>query len=234
MINLATRFPYVLEFDTVVTHVNEDGTVELEQTYFYPTGGGQPHDTGIIKHNDEEFTVREVKKQGSHIVHVVDRAGLAAGDKVHCIIDEQRRTRHRNMHTATHVLCAIIEKAENAKVTGNQISAEKTRIDFNIKDGNPEKLQQYVAEANRIIREGKLVKKYIIGRDELLQKPEMVKLAVGFPENVTEIHIVDIEGVDAQPCGGTHVDNTAEIGTIAFEKSESRGKNNRRVYFTVD
>jgi misacylated tRNA(Ala) deacylase len=232
-IPLATLHPYVYEFDATVTHINEDGNIEFDKTYFYPTGGGQPNDLGIVKRNDEEFEIIDVRKKDGHIVHVVSKAGLVEGDQVHCIIDQERREKHRKMHTATHVLCAVIEKAENTKVTGNQIGTERTRIDFNLENYDVERLKKYIDEANTIIRSNIPVRKFVTSRDELLKNPDLVKLAIGFPENVTEVHMIEIGEFDIQPCGGTHVDSLNEIGTLVFDKSESKGKNNRRVSFTM-
>jgi misacylated tRNA(Ala) deacylase len=231
--SLATRYPYVLEFEAVVTHINDDGSIELDKTYFYPTSGGQPNDTGIIRRNDEQFLVKDVRKRDNQVIHIVDKPGLVEGDAVQCSIDKERRMRHMRMHTAAHVLCVILEKAEGAKVTGNQIGADRTRIDFDIEEFDPAKMQRYIEEANRVTAAGHVVRKYFTTRDELIKNPQLVKLAMGFPESVTDVHMVEIAEFDLQPCGGTHVDNTSEIGAIAFEKAESKGKSNRRVYFRL-
>lgn len=230
---LATLYPYKLEFEATVTHINDDGTVEFDQTYFYPTGGGQPYDLGVVRRNDEEFQITEVKKIENRIVHSVNKVGLVEGDLVHCSIDAARREKHRRMHTACHVLCAVLEKEEHAKITGNQIGVERTRIDFSTEHFSPEKMQHYIDEANQAIAQNIVVKKFTTTRDAILQNPALVKLAVGFPENIHEVHMVEIMNFDTQPCSGTHVDNTAEIGKLVFEKAESKGKNNRRVYFSL-
>jgi misacylated tRNA(Ala) deacylase len=234
MLYLATVNPNIFEFEATVLHVNEDGTIELDKTYFYPTSGGQPHDTGIIRRNDEEFKVKEVKKSDCYLIHVVDHAGLQEGDEVHCTIDKERRQKFMRMHTATHVLCAVLERAESTKVTGNQIGADRTRIDFNLEFYSPEKMQKYIDEANVILAESHAVRRYVTTRDDLMKNPELVKLAAGFPDTVTEVNMVEIEGFDLQPCGGTHVENTSECGRIVFEKAESKGKENRRVYFRLE
>jgi misacylated tRNA(Ala) deacylase len=231
---LATLHPYQLEFQGTITVVNEDGSVELDRTYFYPTGGGQPHDIGIIKCNDEEFIVKEVRKRDCYIVHFLDRRGLVQGDVVTCIIDKNRREKHRRMHTATHVLCAVIEQGENTKITGNQIGEEKTRIDFNIENYDQDKILKYVDKTNCIIAENRPIRRYVTTREELMKNPALVKLAAGFPAHVTDVHMVEIVDLDLQPCAGTHVDNTSEIGKIVFLSSESKGKNNRRVSFKIE
>ena len=135
------------------------------------------------------------------------------------------------MHTAAHVLCAVLEHAENAIITGNQIGVDRTRIDFSMENYDSEKMKSYVDASNEIIARDPPIKKYITTRDELLKNPQLVKLAMGFPENVTDVHMVDIEGFDLQPCGGTHVDALHEIGVLMFEKTESKGTKNRRIYF---
>lgn len=232
-IPLATQHPYTTTFTATVTKVFENGAVELSETYFYPTGGGQPHDTGILHKENESFSVIEVKKSDGGILHVIDKPGLAVGDTIKGEIDEIRRRAHRNVHTATHVLCAVLERGEGTKITGGQLGAEKARIDVDMQEYTPEKMQEYVNQANAHLMQGIPVRRSIISRQELLARPEMIKLAAGFPEHVQEIHLVEIGDVDAQPCGGTHVDNTKECGQIQFIKAENRGKNNRRIYFTM-
>lgn len=233
-IPLATQHPYQLLFHAIVTCVHENGTVELSETYFYPTGGGQPHDTGVLLRGSETFIVTEVKKNDGAIIHTVDKTGLNVGDSVEARIDEDRRRAHRNIHTATHVLCAVLEHGEGTKITGGQLGAEKSRIDVDMQECTPEKLQKYIEQVNTHLREGLPVRRSIISRQELLARPEMIKLAIGFPEHVQEIHLVEIGNIDAQPCGGTHVNNTSECGQIRFLKAENRGKNNRRIYFALE
>jgi Ser-tRNA(Ala) deacylase AlaX len=232
-IPLSTLHPYTYEFDATVTHIAEDGGVEFDKTYFYATGGGQPNDTGIVKRNDEEFIVVDVRKRDGHILHYLDRQGLEAGDAVHGIIDKDRREKHRRMHTATHVLCAVLEKKEGAVITGNQIGTEKTRVDFSLEQYDAAKIPSYFDEANRIIASNLPMRKFSTTRDELMKNPALVKLAMGFPEGVKDVHMVEIGDYDLQPCGGTHVDSLSEIGTLVFEKAESKGKNNRRISFTL-
>jgi misacylated tRNA(Ala) deacylase len=232
--SLATRFPYQVQFEAVVTHLNDDGSVELDKTYFYPTSGGQPNDTGVIIRNEERFVVQDVRKRDNQVIHIVDHAGLSEGDAVHCEIDDVRRAMLRRMHTAAHVLCAVLEQREGAKVTGNQIGVDKTRIDFDVEEYDAAKLQGYVDEANKLIIENRAVARYWTTRDDLLKSPELVKLAMGFPETVTDVHMVEIKDFDLQPCGGTHCDTTSEIGKIVFDHAESKGKSNRRLYFRLE
>jgi misacylated tRNA(Ala) deacylase len=118
-------------------------------------------------------------------------------------------------------------------VTGNQIGIEKTRIDFDLSSCDRERVAAHIARANDIIRSRLPVRKYATTRQALLDDPSLVKLAKGFPEHVTDVHMVEIAGFDIQPCGGTHVDDLAEIGEIVLLDIASKGKNNRRVTFGI-
>ncbi len=233
-IPLSTLNPYLYEFDAVVTHINDDNTIELDKTYFYATSGGQPADTGIITKNDTEFRVTDVKKNGNFIVHVIERPGLHEGDEVHCKIDSDRRIQLMRMHTATHILCAVVEKLESTKITGNQIGVDKTRIDLNLDGIDREKIQHYIDLANKVIEQNINVRKYTTTREELLKNPELIKLAMGFPENITDVHMVEVPDCDHCPCGGTHVNNTSEIGKIVFDSTENKGKDRKRIYFRLE
>ncbi len=137
------------------------------------------------------------------------------------------------MHTGMHILCAVIEKEEKTQITGNNISENKSRLDVNLENFDKDKMIEYVKRANDIISKNLPVNRRISTRKEIVQNPELVKLAAGFPEHIQEVHLVEIPGIDIQPCGGTHVSNTSEIGTLVFLKAENRGKNNRRIYFTI-
>ena len=229
---LATLHPSTVEFESIVTRVHPDGWIELRETYFYPLGGGQPDDTGMLLAEGGPFPVLEVRKRDGAIVHRVDGA-LREGQSVTGRVDPERRGLHRRMHTAMHVLCAVLERHEGTKITGNQIGAVRSRLDVDTATFDKERFLTYVGEANALIGQGIPVHRYVASRQALRENPSLVKLAAGFPESVEEIHIVEIPGVDAQPCGGTHVDHTHEIGEIVFLKAENRGKENRRIYFTI-
>jgi misacylated tRNA(Ala) deacylase len=233
-IPLSTLNPYTFEFDTVVTHINEDGSVELERTFFYAASGGQPSDTGKLLRNDEEFIVKDVRKMEAFIIHIVDHPGLAEGDSVHCAIGRERRIQLMRMHTATHVLCAVIERAVGAKITGNQIGMDRTRVDLSLEGIDHERIKGYIDEANRAIAQNLDVRRYTTTREELMKSPELVKLAMGFPEGITDVHMVEVPGCDNTPCGGTHVNNTSEIGRIVFDSAESKGKDRKRIYFHLE
>lgn len=225
---------YLKEFDAVVKSVKDGKFILLDETAFYPNSGGQPFDTGTIKTETDEFKVVFVGKFSGEISHEVDRPGLKEGDKVHCTIDWDRRHKLMRMHTAAHVLCAAIEKEKpDVKFTGNQLGDEKTRIDFNLEDYDKEKLREYILKANEIIKQNRDITIKEMTREEALKIPNICKLAKGMPESIEVFRIIEIKGLDLQPCGGTHVKNTSEIGELEFLKANNKGKGNRRVYFKL-
>lgn len=238
---------YAKEFDAVIASVEGDlgQFIVLDQTAFYPSSGGQPHDTGkIIKNNDPnnkngnectvEYPVIFVKKMSGSISHQVEMAGrpkLKPGDKVHCIIDWERRYKLMRMHTAAHVLAGVLYKETGAMITGNQLDTAQSRIDFALDGFDREKISEYFEKANKIAKEGHEIKAYYL--DKNANVDEFLKLAKGLPPEITNIRIIDIAGFDAQPDGGTHVKNTSEIGSIEFLSAENKGKSSRRIYFTI-
>ena len=224
---------YTKEFEASVENVKDDKFIVLDKTAFYPTGGGQPHDTGMMILNNEQYPVVYVGKFDGNISHEVAKPGLKAGDKVLCRIDWDRRYRLMRMHTAAHIIDAVVYQKANALCTGNQIGVDKTRIDFSVESLDREKMQQYIMTANEIAKKAIEVKIYFMKRDEALKIPGIVKLAAATPPNVEELRIVEIPNVDIQADGGTQVKNTAEIGEIQFLSVENRGKNNKRVYYTI-
>lgn len=222
---------YLKEFDAIVTKA-EGKYIVLDNTAFYPTGGGQPHDTGLIARDNEEFRVIfTVKKDGS-VSHEVDREGLREGNKVHCVIDWGRRYALMRMHTAAHAISAIIHREAGALITGNQLDVDKSRIDFSLENLDREKINDYIILANEILAKNIEVKHYFLPAEEAMKIEGVVKLAKGISDR-KELHIMEIGDIDKQADGGTHVANTNEVGRINLLKIENKGKNNRRMYYTL-
>jgi misacylated tRNA(Ala) deacylase len=136
-------------------------------------------------------------------------------------------------HTASHLISNILYKKANAKITGNQIRLDKTRMDFSMKDYSPEKLRDFVDEANRIIDKDLPITIDYMSKDKVLEKPELARLAIGLPEKIKEFRIVRIGDIDIQVDGGTHVNHLKEIGQIEVTKTVNKGKDNRRIYFAL-
>ena len=136
-------------------------------------------------------------------------------------------------HTACHLVSNLLFRRANAKITGNQIELDKARMDFSMEDYSPEKLHTYVNEANEIIQKNLPVTIGYMSREEVLQKPELARLAIGLPKNIKEFRIIKIGDIDEQVDGGTHVKSLNEIGKIEILKTVNKGKNNRRLYFVL-
>ena len=224
---------YLKSWNTKVTCVKDGKYINLDKTAFYPKGGGQQWDEGIIIKNGEEFKVVYVGKFSGEISHEVNEPGLKEGDDVTCEIDWERRYTFMRYHTASHLLSNLLYKRANAKITGNQIEMDKTRMDFSMQDYSPEKLHAFADEANRIIEQNLPITVEYMSKTEVLGKPELARLAVGLPKNIKEFRIVKIGDVDTQVDGGTHVKNLHEIGKIEITKTVNKGKNNRRIYFIL-
>ncbi|MBI4144605.1 alanyl-tRNA editing protein [Candidatus Woesearchaeota archaeon] len=227
---------YAKQLRTSVAAVIDANHVVLTDTVFYPSGGGQPTDTGaLVRESDgKEFAVTLVKKENGQMVHEVDQGGLAVGDEVLCSIDWERRYKLMRMHTAAHILCAIINKHTGALITGNQLDVERSRIDFNLDQFDKAAIERYVAEANASIAKGAPVTISSMKREAAMAVPHLVKLAGALPPSIAELRIVKIGDIDEQADGGTHVKDANEIGTIKVISLENKGKNNRRMYFSLE
>lgn len=224
---------YLKECTAQVVSVKDDKYVVLDQTLFYPKGGGQPWDTGNMVRDNDVFNVVYVGKFSGQISHEVDRPGLAVGDSVHCKLDWTRRYRLMRSHTAAHTFASLLCNGTGALVTGNQLGLDRTRFDFNLEKFNRETALGYLEEANKLFSQSIPVKWYELPREEALKIPGVIKMHSAFPPDVETLRIVEIVGVDRQADGGTHVRNLQEVGQIEFLKAENKGRNNRRVYFKL-
>ncbi len=230
---------YLREFEATVTKVSDGKFVVLDKTAFYPNAGGQPYDTGKMTRLSDSavFDVVFVGKFGGEISHEVKAQGpdqINEGDTVRCEINWDRRYKHMRSHTASHIISGIINERTGALITGNQISADKTRIDFSLDDYDPSVMDSFVKEASEKAAKGADVEVSFITREDAGKEEGLSKLAKGLPPGINEIRIVDIKGIDRQADGGTHVKNTKEIGPIKLVKCENKGKNNRRLYFSIE
>ncbi|MCX8207142.1 MAG: alanyl-tRNA editing protein AlaXM [Methanothrix sp.] len=220
---------YLRSFDAVVIDVDDTG-VYLDRTAFYPRSGGQPSDLGLLIRGDRLFRVEGVEPSEHGICHRVH--GLSPGDEVRGEIDWARRYRIMRSHTACHILSAVIFRETGALITGNQINTDRSRVDFSLEAFDKSMIETYVGMANDIIKESHPVRVKVMTREEAMEIPYLVKLAKNVPERES-VRIIEIEGVDLQACGGTHVRNTSEIREIRLVKAENKGKSNRRVYFEL-
>jgi misacylated tRNA(Ala) deacylase len=205
--------------------------VRLDRTVFYPQGGGQAGDAGVLQLDDGRvLKVVDTRKGDApgEILHLLaegtDLAGLAPGCELTACIDETRRRAHMRFHTATHLLCALVPHAVN----GCSITARYARLDFHMHQPlDREQLTQGIA---RLVAEAHPVRHRWIGEDELDANPQLVRsMSVQPPRGQGRIRVLEIEGVDLQPCGGTHVANTADIGAVVVTKVEKKSAMTRRV-----
>jgi misacylated tRNA(Ala) deacylase len=224
---------YLKESDAQVVSIKDGKYVVLDQTIFYPNGGGQPYDTGRIIRGGEAFGVVYVGKFSGEISHEVDRAGLQVGDCVHLILDWDRRYRLMRSHTAAHVVASLLNQGTGALITGNQLDLEHIRFDFNLEQFDRSILEAYLQKANGLFGTDIPVKWYELPREEAMKIPGVVKMAGAFPPDIPSLRIVEIVGVDKQADGGTHVKNLKEVGKVELLKTENKGKANRRIYFRL-
>ena len=211
--------------------VASDGTrVEVDQTLFYPRGGGVSCDTGALG----GIKVVETSKEGDKILHIIGSpAGFTIGQTITGRIDWDRRHRLMRMHTAGHLLSALFYSGAKCLITGNQIDVEKSRMDFSLEVFDRSQIEGFVKEANKLITDDAPVKSYFLERNEALKIPDMVKLAEAAPPVEPQLRIVEIAGIDRQADGGLHVAHLSEIGRIELLKLENKGKTNRRLYYDV-
>lgn len=220
---------YAKSCSATVISVDETG-IRLDRTIFYPNGGGQPGDTGTLRAGDVVVTIVDtIKGEGGSddVIHVPAPGSptIAAGASVEAEIDWERRHRHMRMHTALHLLSAWAP----GEITGAQITAEKSRIDFNAPTSALDKAT--ITEAiNAMIARDIPVSTQLITDAELDARPELIKtMSIRPPRGAGTVRLVGIDDTDLQPCGGTHVARTGEIGRVEVVKIENKGKQNRRV-----
>jgi Ser-tRNA(Ala) deacylase AlaX len=220
---------YMKEFEAnVISSSNSE--VILDATAFYPRSGGLISDTGII----ERFRVEEVFYRGDEIIHRISGGSTIEVGRVKCAIDWDKRYRVMRMHTATHILSSIVNRESGAFITGNRVGPDISHVDFSLENFERDKLAEYVEKVNKISSLGLEVKTYFLKREDAMKIPGIVKLASAMPPNISELRIVQIGDFDIQADGGVHVKNTSEIGRIKMVKVENKGKNNRRVYFSLE
>jgi misacylated tRNA(Ala) deacylase len=220
----------LLGCEATITAVGEQG-IELDRTVFYPQGGGQAGDAGVLRRADgAELAIVDTRKgaQPGCILHLpaagADLTGWQVGQTVSATIDAARRMAHRRFHTATHLLCALVPHP----VDGCSITAAYARLDFHMTE--PLDKEALNAGIARLVAEAHPVRQRWISEDELDANPGLVRsMSVQPPRGQGRVRLVEVEGVDLQPCGGTHVANTAEIGAVVVTKIEKKSARTRRV-----
>lgn len=226
---LFLRDAYLREFDAIVVAVDGD-RVALDRTAFYPTGGGQAHDTGRLAGHP----VVEVRKEGDQVWHTIDGGVPAVGESVRGALDWDRRHQLMRTHTALHVLCGVIWNEWSVPVTGGNMEPLVARMDFEF-DPLPEGFGPRIEElVNKELAADRPIEVSFLPRARAVLDSDLIRTKVSLiPESVPEIRVVDIVGLDRQADGGTHVRSTAEVGRIAVRKTESKGKGNKRIRIEI-
>lgn len=220
---------YLREFDATVIDVQEHSVV-LDRTAFYPRGGGQMSDRGLLTGDDGSWPVIAVEKRGSEVIHTVDGAAPPVGARVRGTIDWDFRYLMMRTHSALHVLCGVIYHRFSSQVTGCQMYPDRARMDFTLADLDAERVKEIERLSNGAIEEGHPIKVRFIPRREADLMPELIRTKINLvPAEVDPVRTVEIVGLDLQADGGTHVANTLEIGGIRITKTENKGRQNRRL-----
>jgi len=227
------RDAYLTALGAVVVAVDGD-RVALDRTIFYPTGGGQPHDTGQLTWGDNTAQVVDVRKDGALVWHTLEGGTPAEGTEVHTEVDWDRRHALMRTHTALHVLCGVIWNEWGTAVTGGNMEPLSARMDFEF-DPLPE---GFGATVERLVNDelaaARPIEVSFLPRETAVEDEDLIRTKVNMiPETVKEIRVVDIVGLDKQADGGTHVHSTDEVGRVRVLKTESKGKGNKRIRIEI-
>jgi len=227
---------YLKEFEAKVESIGGNAVI-LDQTAFHPLTGGVGCDFGWLTKSDNRFRVNrvEIDRATKVVSHILDTepTGLNAGDLVNGLIDWNRRYCLMRLHTAAHLIAAVMYRDYSALITGGQVDVDQAKLDFNLPRTDREIFEDAVRKANEETAKRVKLKTYFLSREEALKVPGVVKLAERMPPEERELRIVEIPGIDLQADGGPHVEGTGEIGEIDLLKIENKGKNQRRLYFKV-
>jgi len=226
---------YVRTFEARVVEVLPDNAVVLDRTAFYPTGGGQPHDVGTLRWDGDTANVVEVRKQGPQVFHRLEGPVPGVGTTVQGAIDWERRYTLMRTHTALHSMSGVIYALYGATVTGGQMYTDRARMDFQLPDLSEERLRTIESRTNELLAEGHPVSIRFLPRAEAFQIPDLIRTKINLlPEGIETIRVVNIDGVDQQADGGTHVANTREVGRVHIVRSENKGKGNKRIEIALE
>ncbi len=227
---------YLREINAKMTNIN-GSEITVDNDIFYPNGGGQPADSGKVLYKENEYLVKDIKKDGENIVLVLDRVIDAnEGDEIKEIIDWEKRYAHMKLHTAIHIIDGVLEKDCNSSlITGNQIYDDRARIDISMEGLTKELASGIIEKANSVISEGHEVNVKFLTKEEASNK-NLVRTQPGreLMNTLDIIRVIEISGLDEQMDGGTHVKNTTEVGRIILESFENKGKQNKRLYIKLN
>ncbi len=220
---------------TIVRTDTDDGRVLLDRTVFYPGGGGQPHDLGQLTVGDDVLPVVRVTADADGVWHWLDGGIPAAGTSVDGSIDWDRRYRLMRTHTALHALCGVIWNRFQSPVTGGNMEPGAGRLDFDIPDWSAAPHPVGEDERNRELERRRAVEVSFLPRDAADEDPSLIRTKVNLlPAAIDRVRVIDIVGLDRQADGGTHVNETGEVGRIVIPKAENKGRGFRRIRVRLD
>jgi misacylated tRNA(Ala) deacylase len=227
---------YLREFRATVTAIDSaQNAVALDQTAFYPSGGGQPNDTGELLADGNTWRVTKVKKTGPDVWHFLEGELPAVGTHVDGVIDWDRRYTLMRIHTALHILCGVIWRDYGAAVTGGNMQSGRARMDFEFERMQKELVSEIEKSINDEVEAARPVKIAILPREEAFKIPDLIRTKINLlPEGIAEVRTVEIEGLDLQADGGTHVANTADVGRIKIVDYKSKGRINKRLVIELE
>lgn len=225
---------YMKEFQANV--VETDGArVVLDRSAFYPGGGGQPADSGWLEVDGERWQVKRAKKESGVTWHLLDRDGPAPGTEVKGELDWERRYRLMKTHTAMHILCGVIWRDYEVSVTGGSMEPLKGRMDFEFDSMTKELAAEIETKINEEVKQARRVSWRVLPREEAFEIPDLIRTKINLlPEGIKQVRVVEIDGLDLQADGGTHVANTEEVGHIRIVDYKSKGASNKRLVVELE
>ncbi|UCC50981.1 MAG: alanyl-tRNA editing protein [Anaerolineaceae bacterium] len=231
---LFLRDAYVKEFNaTVVEEI--DGGLLLDRTAFYPGGGGQPCDVGTLSSTGSTWQVTKVRRVSGKLLHFIDGQAPAVGTNVTGKLNWDRRYKLMRTHSAMHILCGVVWRDYGASVTGGNMDPLKGRMDFEFETMRQELVAAIERAMNQEVAASRPLKVAILPRQEAFQIPDLIRTKINLlPEGIEEVRTVEIVGLDLQADGGTHVNNTSEVGRIRVTNYKSKGRINKRIYVELD
>ena len=225
---------YIKEFDAKVTSIRETGII-LDKTAFYPGGGGQPADKGSIIFENSEYTINGIVKEGKYYIHKINSHNIRINETVRGIIDWENRYNLMRTHTALHILCGVIWRDYKALVTGGDMKPLSARMDFELDTLSSEFAKEVEESVNKEVQNELDIEINIMEREEAFKIPDLIRTKINLlPDSIQQIRTVNITGLDLQADGGTHVNNTKEVGKIIVIGHESKGKINKRLRIKVE
>ena len=225
---------YLKEFEARVIDSTPKGVV-LDRTAFYPGGGGQPSDCGVLEVAEEEYSVTKLSRADGKLVHEIGGDRPEVSIEVHGVIDWDRRYYLMRTHTALHIMCGVVWRDYGAQVTGGNMQPGSARMDFELEQMTAEFAREVEEAINNEVQAARQIEIAVLPREKAFEIPDLIRTKINLlPPEIKEIRTVDIVGLDLQADGGTHVRNTSEVGRIRVVGHESKGRINKRLRIEID